>query len=125
MKYTVIYLDAQNKTHFKDKEIEFSSNNFAPPAPPVDLSKYTAVSQLVFFRLPPNWFGDWHPAPKRQFFCCLKGKVEITVENGEKRVFNAGDIFLLEDVAGKGHQTRVVGDGEYVAAIVQTAASGV
>jgi quercetin dioxygenase-like cupin family protein len=121
LKYTVIYLDNQNLSHFKDLEIDFSSTNFAPPAPPVNLSKYTAVSQLVFFKLPSGWFGDWHPAPKRQFFCCLTGELEITVADGEKRIFQPGDVFLLEDTKGNGHQTRVVGEREYIAVIVQTA----
>ena len=119
LKYTVLYIDSENKSHFKDAQLEFQSVNFAPPAPPVYLSNYTAVSQLVFFRLPPGWYGDWHPAPKRQFFCCLGGELEITVSDGEKRRFNAGDVFLLEDTAGRGHQTRSVGKEDYVAAIVQ------
>jgi quercetin dioxygenase-like cupin family protein len=121
MKYTVLYLDSENKSHFKDTTVDFNSVNFAPPAPPVDLSTYTAASQLVFFRLPVGWFGDWHPAPKRQFFCCLSGQLQITVSDGEKRLFRSGDVFLLEDTAGKGHQTRVVGDVDYIAAIIQLA----
>jgi quercetin dioxygenase-like cupin family protein len=122
LKYTTLYLDAEkNNSCFKDSQIEFKSVNFAPPAPPVDLSNYTAASQLVFFKIPSGWFGDWHPAPKRQFFCCLKGELEIIAGDGEKRRFAPGDVFLLEDTRGRGHQTRVVGEGDFVAAIVQTA----
>jgi quercetin dioxygenase-like cupin family protein len=123
LKYTAVYLDSAQKTHFKEAEVDFQSVNFAPPAPPVDLSSYTPVSQMVFFRIPVGWFGDWHPAPKRQFFFCLSGQLEITVSDGEKRLFRPGDVFLLEDIVGKGHQTRVVGDVDYIAAIVQVATS--
>jgi hypothetical protein len=47
--------------------------------------------------------------------------VELTASDGEKRVFRQGDVFLLEDTAGKGHQTRVLGGQDYVATIVQLA----
>jgi hypothetical protein len=121
MKYTRLYMDNEGESHFEDKPVGFESVNFAPPAPAVDLSVFMAASQLVFFKIPSGWFGDWHPAPKQQFFCCLTGEVELTASDGEKRAFKAGDVFLLADVAGKGHQTRVVGKEDYVAAIVQLA----
>lgn len=121
MKYTILFMDIEGESHFKDNPVGFESVNFAPPAPYVDLSVFMAVSQMVFFKIPSGWFGDWHPAPKRQFFCCLTGEIELTASDGEKRVFRAGDVFLLEDVAGKGHQTKVVGKEDFVAAIVQLA----
>jgi quercetin dioxygenase-like cupin family protein len=121
MKYTILYIDNQNISHFKEDTIQFQSTNFAPPAPPAGISNYTAVSQLVFFQIPQGWFGDWHPAPKKQYFCCLKGAIEITAGDGEKRTFQTGDVFLLEDTIGKGHTTRVIGNEAFVAAIVQVA----
>lgn len=121
MKYVTLFLDSQNISHFKDEPIELTSTNFAPPAPPVCLSEYIPTSQMVFFKIAKGWFGDWHPAPKKQFFCCLRGTIEIVAGDGEKRTFNPGDIFLLEDTAGKGHTTRVIGNEDFVAAIIQTA----
>ena len=119
MKYTTLYLDNQNVSHFKEDQAAFEMVNFAPPAPPVGLTEFIDVSKMVFFQLPPEWFGDWHPAPKRQFFCCLKGQLEITAGDGEVRRFSSGDVFLLEDIRGRGHVTRVIGKGEFVAAVVQ------
>lgn len=121
MKYAVLYSDAEGNSHFRDVEVGFKSVNFAPPAPPVGLSDYMPASQMVFFHIPSGWFGDWHPAPKRQFFCCLTGEAELTTTDGEKRIFRSGDVFLLEDISGKGHQTKVVGKIDFVAAIVQLA----
>jgi quercetin dioxygenase-like cupin family protein len=121
MMYTTLYLDKEGKSHFRNSEVGFASTSFAPPAPPVDLSDFMPVSQMVFFRIPVGWFGDWHPAPKRQFFCCLAGEVELTAGDGEKRRFRPGDVFLLEDTAGNGHTTRVIGKEDFVAAIVQLA----
>jgi quercetin dioxygenase-like cupin family protein len=121
MNYAKLYLDDNNTSHFKSQTVEFKTTNFAPPAPPVNLSNYTTVSQMVFFQIPAGWFGDWHPAPKKQFFCCLQGAIEIVAGDGEKRVFKTGDVFLLEDTKGKGHTTRVVGQEDFVAAIIQLA----
>ncbi len=119
MKYGIVYTDQNGDSHFKDGEVGFESVNFAPPAPPVGLTNYMTASRLVFFKTPSGWVGDWHPSPKRQFFCCLTGAFEITVCDGETRVFRAGEVFLLEDTKGKGHVSRVTSKEDFLAAIVQ------
>ncbi len=121
MKYSIVFTDEKGYSHFKDGDLEFESVNFAPPAPLVDLSNYFPVSKLVFFKIPPGWFGDWHPAPKRQFFCCLSGEVEIETHDGEKRVFREGEVFLLEDTTGTGHKTKVTSKQNFLAAVIQLA----
>jgi hypothetical protein len=121
VKYAILYTDLDGESHFKDGELEFEPVNFAPPAPPVELTSYIQASRLVFFRLPSGWFGDWHPAPRRQFFCCLSGEFEFTTTDGETRVFGPGEVFLLEDTWGKGHKSRIISTEDFVAAIVQLA----
>ena len=121
VKYTTLYTDESGESHFRDVEVGFESVTFAPPAPPVGLSEYSPVSQLVFFKITAGWFGDWHPAPKRQFFCCLSGEFEIEASDGETRIFRQGEIFLLEDTSGKGHKSKVTGKEDFVAAVVQLA----
>jgi quercetin dioxygenase-like cupin family protein len=51
-----------------------------------------------------------HASPRRQFIVQLAGEVEIEVSDGEARRFGPGSVMLVEDVAGKGHTTRRVGD---------------
>ncbi len=121
MKYVTLYTDNNGASHFKDVEVGFELVNFAPPAPPVGLSDYLLASRFVFFKTPSGWYGDWHPPPKRQFFCCLSGKFEVTASDGEVRVFRSGDVFLLEDTTGKGHKSRTIGKEDFVAAIAQLA----
>jgi hypothetical protein len=121
VKYGILYTDQNGESHFKDGEVGFELINFAPPAPPVGLSDYMSASQLVFFKIPSGWFGDWHPAPKRQFFCCLSGEFELTASDGETRVFGSGDVFLLEDITGKGHKSKVTSKEDFIAGIVQLA----
>jgi hypothetical protein len=119
LKYATLYSDREGDSHFKDVEVEFELVNFAPPAPAVGLSSYLPASRFVFFKTPSGWIGDWHPPPKRQFFCCISGKFEMTASDGEVRVFGSGDVFLLEDIMGKGHKSRTVGTEDFVAAILQ------
>jgi hypothetical protein len=121
VKYGILYTDQNGDSHFKEGEVGFELVNFAPPAPPVGLTSYIPASQLVFFKIPSGWYGDWHPAPKRQFFCCLSGEFELTASDGETRIYRSGEVFLLEDISGKGHKSRVTGSEDFVAAIVQLA----
>ncbi len=50
----------------------------------------------------------WHTAPEKQYIIMLDGEIEIEVSDGEKRKFRGGDILLVEDVDGRGHETRVI-----------------
>jgi quercetin dioxygenase-like cupin family protein len=121
LKYSILYTDSKGTSHFKTADVAFTDTNFAPPAPPVGLSEFTDANKIVFFSIPKGWFGDWHPAPKKQYFCCLSGEAELIAGDGEKRRFRSGDVFLLEDTVGQGHTTRVIGDEVFVAAVVQLA----
>jgi uncharacterized cupin superfamily protein len=60
---------------------------------------------------------------RKKFLICLKGYIEVTASDGEKRTFGPGDSVLMEDVAGKGHRMRVKGTEECVAAIIPIAVS--
>ena len=117
----MLYADDEGDSHFKDVKVGFELVNFAPPAPLIGLSGFTSASQLIFFKTPSGWYGDWHPTPKRQFFFCLSGVIEITTSDGEIRIFRSGDVFLLEDTAGKGHRSKVTSKEDFVAAVVQLA----
>lgn len=120
MQYVRVYAGSDGESHFSDEEMELRSVNFAPPAPPINLSAFILTKQMALLLSPAGWFGDWHPAPHRQFFVRLGGEVEIRVSDGEVRRFGPGSIFLVEDTSGKGHTTRVIG-GDATAAVVQLA----
>ncbi len=121
MKYAMLYTDNNGDSHFKDVEVGFEFVSFAPPAPPVGLSGFVLASRFVFFKTPSGWYGDWHPAPKRQFFCCFSGSFEVTASDGETRIFRSGDVFLLEDITGKGHKSKAIGKEDFIAGVVQLA----
>ncbi|MBU2536237.1 MAG: cupin domain-containing protein [Chloroflexi bacterium] len=119
MKYTRIYADKEGVSHFEDVAVKLALVDFAPPAPPVFLSPFSQASQFVFGTLPADWFGVWHPTPKRQFSFFLSGEVEVQAGDGELRRFGAGSVFLMEDTIGKGHVTRVLGGSDVLVAILQ------
>ena len=110
MKYVHVYGDDQGVTHFKDVAYAMKSGDYAPPAPPIDVSAHTSVSGMVTVAFPPGWYGDYHPAPKKQWMIFLTGKFEIGVSDGETRVIGPGTVVLADEVGSKGHTTRVLGN---------------
>lgn len=119
MKYTRIYADPAGKSHFEDVEVELRQVNFAPPAPPLNLSSFSPALQYAFCSFPTGWWGDWHPAPQRQIFFLLSGETGAQVSDGEVRHFRAGNVLLVEDTAGKGHVSWVMSKTDSLAAVVQ------
>ena len=119
MKYTRIYNDVDGESHFEDIYVEVAPVNFAPPALPLNLAAPIETERTVLCEFPAGWFGDWHPAPRRQFFFQMSGELEVQVSDGEIRRFSAGSLALLEDISGKGHLTSVVSNAEVNAVFVQ------
>lgn len=119
MQYVRLYADAAGESHFEDVQVQLFPVNFAPPAPPMDISAPIQASQFMFLGGPAGWSGDFHPAPRRQFLCCLIGEYEVVTSDGETRKFGPGSILLAEDTTGKGHVTRIIGEGYNVAAVIQ------
>ncbi len=119
MKYTRIFCDTQGESHFGDVAIDLRHIDFAPPAPPLWLSDRQEVDHSFFCTFPTGWFGDWHPTPRRQYYIQLTGRLQVGVSDGNTRLFQAGDIVLVEDTWGKGHTTRVLGDDDVTAAFIQ------
>ena len=110
MRIVQVYADAAGESHFEDVDVPMAAVDFAPPAPPVQLSVMTPAGQYGVMGAPPGWDGDWHPAPRRLLTVYLAGEVEVTVGDGETRRFGPGDVTLADDTAGRGHRSRVVGD---------------
>ena len=114
-----IVADSSGVSHFEDYEIKFQSADFAPPAPPMQVSEFDEATRYGFVTAPAGWYGHWHPAPRRQVAILLKGELEVAVASGEVRRFGPGSTVLLEDISGKGHTSRVVGSADVVLVFVQ------
>jgi hypothetical protein len=101
---TRIFTGPDGQTH--DEQIDVT---LAPGGAGGDLSEMLKVNGLQFRRQAPNYFQDWHPAPRRQYVITLSGRGEIELVGGKKIPLNPGHILLAEDVTGKGHISRGVG----------------
>jgi len=123
MKYVRLYADDNGESHFEDCELVFKSVDFAPPAPPLDVSVFGQAEQCSILRAKPGWIGDWHPAPLRQLHFYLSGEVEAEVSDGEKCRIRAREFTLVEDTTGKGHRSHVDGNGDVVIAAVKLSRS--
>jgi len=40
----------------------------------------------------------------------MDGAIEIETSLGDKRIFNSGQVLLVEDTTGKGHRTKNIND---------------
>jgi len=119
MKYIRLYSDGNGESHFEDLEAQFQPVDFAPPAPPLNISEFGSVENCFILKGPSDWVGDWHSAPFRQLHFYLSGEVEAETSDGEIRRIGAGSVALIEDTYSKGHRSRVVGSSEVLIAVVK------
>ena len=113
--YVRTYNDAEGESHFEDRTVGLEERDFAPPAAPAHVASFLEASGTLFFGVHPGWAGEApHPTPQRQLFSILRGTVEVTVSDGERRRFGPGDLVLLDDTEGKGHSTHVVRRDELI-----------
>lgn len=81
-------------------------------------SPMQSASGIVFRVAPAGYVLDWHCAPRRQYSISLSGSAEIEVGDGTVVRIEPGDVVLAEDLTGRGHVTRVIGEQPRFYAIV-------
>ena len=111
MDYVRIHVDGQGRSHFEDVHAETTEQNIVDGVPPVVLTGPFPATAVVFVELTPGG-PEWEPhvAPRRQWVICLRGRVAITVSDGDRREFGAGEPILVEDVTGEGHTSTPLTD---------------
>src|SRR2546430_16125271 len=105
--YTRLYSDAQGESHFDNVEIDLASTDYAPPAPPLELSAVKPASQFGFMNAPAGWASDWHPSPARNMFFVLPGEWELSASHGETRKLLAGSAVTAGRTASQGPSSQV------------------
>ncbi|HEY1113563.1 MAG TPA: hypothetical protein VGE66_08370 [Chitinophagaceae bacterium] len=96
-----VYSDARGDSHFEEVAVPLKEAGTIGR-----LSAPVQASSVIFREVEPAYDYDFHTAPQRQYIILLDGAIEIETSLGEKRVFRAGDVLLVEDTTGKGHKTR-------------------
>jgi hypothetical protein len=121
-KYQRIYSDEQGESHFDEVEVTFTPVEYAPPQPPMNyVSLFPATGCHLIGGPGGGDFDEFHNAPRRQMLCMLQGQSEMRTSDGNSRIFNAGDMVLVEDTTGKGHSSRFTSKEDAVALVVALA----
>jgi hypothetical protein len=58
MRYTRVYAEATDESHYEDTDAEMVPQNVAPPAQPLSFSAMTPAPGVAFARFPAGWEGD-------------------------------------------------------------------
>ena len=105
---TRLYTGPDVQTHAEEIEAKFA------PGGGNDVYKLMANSGAVLNRAAPGRVADWHTAPRRQYVITLSGHAEVELIDGKKIELGPGSIDLAEDLTGKGHITRTVGNEDRI-----------
>ncbi len=106
-----LYSGTDGQSHLEEMSLSFTPGQVAEQSPT------QAASGISFSRIKPGSFVDWHNAPRRQYVITLAGAIEVGLGDGSVHRFGPGDGILAEDLTGKGHTTRAVGDETRVVTI--------
>jgi quercetin dioxygenase-like cupin family protein len=107
---TRLYTGPDGQSHAEEIQLPITNGNAT------SLMDATGVQ---FSRTPPGNFSDWHVGPRRQLVITLAGRGEIEVTGGKKIAIEPGHINLVEDLTGKGHTTRVVGNQDRITVAIR------
>ena len=105
---TRLFTGPDGQTHAEEVELKLTGD------PLNEVSEMFKVTGAEIHRAPAGRVNDWHVAPRRQLVITLSGRGEIEVSGGKKISLEPGHIELAEDLTGKGHITKVVGNGDRV-----------
>ena len=108
-KYITLFSGSDNKSHFKEESPDYAIQEHLGL-----YSKKIKVKGMQFRMFQANAVYDWHNAPQPQYIIYLNGKVEVEASDGEKRIFQDGDVLFANDTTGKGHITRTLTDGNSI-----------
>lgn len=120
IRYDRLYSGRDGKSRVqRGLEIELTTRDFVPPAPPIEVSGLEPASTYAFLLLPASFVGDWHPSPKRQWVFYLQGEMEYEAGDGSKWRVGPGSYMLTEDTTGEGHRSRVVSQSPALLVTIQ------
>jgi quercetin dioxygenase-like cupin family protein len=117
LNYVHVYADAAGASHFREEHFNFARGGDHGSF----IHALEAKGGATLIRLKAGAVEDWHNAPQAWFLFVLQGASEVTTSDGQVRHFGPGSVVLIDDTTGKGHQTRVVGKSDHIAAVIPIA----
>ncbi len=134
LSFTHLWSDAKGVSHFRDEKLSFEAAT--PENPTAGTTSRTnpdpealvalplrGATGATFLYLKRAAVEDWHRAPRRMYLIAVQGMSEVTASDGEVRRFGLGSIVLMDDLTGKGHITRAVGDVDHIALTIPVPAA--
>jgi hypothetical protein len=131
---THLWADASGVSHFRDEKLSFEAAT--PENPTAGTTSRTnpdpealvslplrGATGATFLYLKRAAIEDWHRAPRRMYLIPVQGMSEVTAGDGEVRRFGLGQIVLMDDLTGKGHVTRAVGNVDHIALTIPVPAA--
>jgi len=115
IKITRIYTGDDGQTHAEDYQVPLTPQNDGSST---ELAAIEAAESIQFRRTSPQYFIDWHPAPRKQYVITLSGESEVELGDGSKIRLYPGHILLAEDTTGQGHISRAIGDADRISVFV-------
>ena len=102
MVWVRIYTGNDGESHFEDMDMQ--------PQDVEEVTKPTSGSITFCFRADGSFY-DYHTVKFNHYAPILSGgRFEMETGDGTVRSFGPGDVVQAEDVTGRGHLSRVVGD---------------
>ena len=108
MKIKTIYCLKDGSSKFGVMEFDYKGGDSISANSIGNLTSMFPVTGICFRETPADYKFSWHTAPQRQFIINLDAAVEVTTSDGERNVFENGEIFFVEDTHGKGHFSQSV-----------------
>lgn len=113
---TRIFTGPDGQTHAEEMTVKLARDDAS-----TEVSEMAKATGAQFRRQAPNYFEDWHTAPRKQYVITLSGRGEIELSDGKKIPLGPGRILLLEDLTGKGHISRGVGTEDRISLLIPLA----
>lgn len=113
--YTRLYAGPDGVSHFAREELILAKVPGGRGLAALSVNQIGDVKGVTLAQLPAGTVEDWHVAPQRILMFCVRGLVEVTAGDGQKRRLAPGQLMLLEDTTGKGHITHALGPEDHVA----------
>lgn len=103
MRVTRIFADENGESHFEEVDVPLADGGSIGR-----VSDTMPATGIILRETDGTYDYSWHNPPQRRYVIMLRGRVEMTVSDGESRVFVPGEIVLLEDTTGRGHRSRAL-----------------
>ena len=100
MQIVRVYAGDDGESHFEDLTAEQLA----------EIVNRVGEGDISLNTRPPGHFIDYHHAPRRQYVLHLAGVAEYETADGSTRRLGAGDVLVAEDLTGRGHTARSIGD---------------